>query len=160
MTRFHRQKRGVERGGQCFDHAENVEKAKDCCPGLAFARGPLAEGGRGHPQIIGGLAFAQVQPVHGVPDPGGEGVRGGVRAGGAGLSSVCHGVGFSGVRKTRHGAGFGVSRGQGLQVKEFLDKGQENHARQGDEEGGYQSAPLRTFSSAAAREGARRRRIP
>ena len=106
----------MERGGHSFDHAENVKKTKHGRTGLTFARGPLAQGEHGYPQIIGGFAFVKVQAVHGVPDPGGEGVRGGVRAGAAGLSSVGHGVGFSGVRKTRHGAGFGVSGGQGLQV--------------------------------------------
>ena len=125
MTRFRGQKRCVERGGQCFDHAENVEKAKDCGPGLTFARGPLPKGKHGDTQIIGGFAFVKVQPVHGVTDPGGEGVRGGVRAGAAGLSSVCHGVGFSGVRKTRHGAGFRGSRGQGLQVEKLFNGGEQ-----------------------------------
>lgn len=125
MTRFRGQKRGVERGGQCFDHPENVEKAKDSGPGLALPAGPFAQGEHGHPQVVGGFAFVKVQAVHGVAHPGGEGVRGGVRAGAAGLSSVCHGVGFSGVRKTRHKAGFRGSRGQGLQVKEFLNGGEQ-----------------------------------
>ena len=132
MTRFRGQKRGVERGGHSFDHAENVKKTKDCGPGLAFARGPLAQGEHGHPEIIGGFAFVKVQAVHGFPDPGCEGVRGGVRAGAAGLSWGCHGVGFSGVRKTRHGAGFGVSRGQGLQVEESLDGGEQKRPDNGD----------------------------
>lgn len=123
MTRFWGQKRGVERGGHSFDHAENVKKAKHGRTGLTFTAAPLAKGEHGHPQIIGGFAFVKVQAVHGVANPGCEGVRGGVRAGAAGLSSVCHGVGFSGVRKTRHGAGFGVSRGQGLQVEETFNQG-------------------------------------
>ena len=125
MTRFWGQKRGVERGGQCFDHAEYIEEAKHGRTGLTFTAAPLPQGKHGDTQIIGGFAFVKVQSVHGVPDPGGEGVRGGVRAGAAGLSGVCHGVGFSGVRKTRHGGGFGVSVGQGLQVEKLFNGGEQ-----------------------------------
>ena len=98
----------MKRGGHSFHHAENVKKTKYGRPGLALPRGPLAQGKHGHSQIIGGFAFVKVQSVHGVPYPGGKGIGGGVRAGAAGFSGVCHGVGFYGVRKPATVGGFGV----------------------------------------------------
>lgn len=47
----------MKRGGQCFNHAKNIEQAKHGSAGLALARGPLAQGEHWHPQIIGGFAF-------------------------------------------------------------------------------------------------------
>ena len=93
----------MERGGQCFDHAKDIKQAHHGRTGLTFTAAPFPKGEHGDAQIIGGFAFVKVQAVHGVPDPGCEGVGGGVRAGAAGFFRGCHRVGFSGVKKARHG---------------------------------------------------------
>jgi hypothetical protein len=113
----------VERGGHSFDDSEDFKKAKDSGTGLALTAGPFPKGKHGHPEIISGSGFIKVQAVHSFTDPGGKGARGGVRTGDTGFFLGCHGVGFSGVRKTRHGGGFRGSRGQGLQIKQITNQG-------------------------------------
>ena len=98
-------------GGECFDHPQHVEQANDRRAGLTFAAAPLAKGEDGHPEIIGGAGFVEAQAGDCFADPGGEAIGGGVRAGAAGFFGVVHGFSLSRIRKTRHGGGFGVSRG-------------------------------------------------
>jgi hypothetical protein len=106
MTRFLGQKRGVERGGHSFDDSEDFKQAKHGCTGLTFTRGPLAKGEDGDAEIISGPGFIKIQAFECCPHLCGECARGRVRTGCTGFFLGVHGVGFSGVRKTRHGAGF------------------------------------------------------
>lgn len=62
--RHGRQKRIVQRGGQCFDKSENFEQPRDRSTGFAFAGQPLAHSEYGHAQVRGCSIFIKVQPVN------------------------------------------------------------------------------------------------
>lgn len=76
MTRFHRQKRCVERGGHSFNHAENIEQAKHGRARSSLSALPFAQGVDRDAEIIGHFSRGKIEAGSGLREAQGKGRAG------------------------------------------------------------------------------------